>query len=432
MTSAAPDNSKREQRAWYLYDWANSAFATTVLTVLLGPYLGALANAAAGPDGFVRPFGIPVFADSFFPYAISISVACQALVLPVVGAIADYGRRKRQMLAAAAYLGSGATIAMMFLQGGGYLWGGLLLVAANVSFGASIVVYNSFLPEIAPPQERDAVSSRGWAVGYVGGGLLLALNLWWLSGAEGDWPVRISLASAGVWWAAFTVPAVAGLRNRGAARQLPPGQSVIGVAFRQLKQTLGDMRRHPETLRFLIAFLLYNEAIQTVFVQAAPFASRELGLPLAHITASVLMVQFVAVFGALGFNRLAAAVSAKRAVMASLALWTLVVIYAWAAVSTAVEFFLMAACVAVVMGGSQALSRSIYAQLVPRGKEAEYFSLYEIGDKGTSAFGPALFGLALQFTGSFRLAILSLILFFAAGMAVLAPLDVKRGQQAAQ
>jgi UMF1 family MFS transporter len=432
MTSATLEYSRREQRAWYLYDWANSAFATTVLTVLLGPYLGALAKAAAGPGGFVYPFGIPVFADSFFPYAISISVACQALVLPVVGAIADYGRRKRELLAAAAYLGSGATMAMFFLQGGGYLWGGLLLVLSNVSFGASIVLYNSFLPEIAPPGERDAVSSRGWAVGYVGGGLLLALNLWWLSGAEGAWPVRISLASAGLWWAVFTVPAVAGLRNRGAARALPPGRGVIGVAFGQLKETLKDIRRHPETLRFLIAFLLYNEAIQTVFVQAAPFASRELGLPLAQITGAVLMVQFVAVFGALGFNRLAAAVSAKRAVMASLALWTLVVIYAWAAVSTAVEFFVMAACVAVVMGGSQALSRSIYAQLVPRGKEAEYFSLYEIGDKGTSAFGPAFFGLALQFTGSFRLAILSLILFFPAGMAALAPLDVKRGQESAQ
>ena len=431
MIPAPHEYSRREQRGWYLYDWANSAFATTVLTVLLGPYLGSLAKAAADAEGFVHPLGIPVYADSFFPYAVSISVACQALVLPIVGAIADFGRRKREYLAAAAYLGSGATIAMFFLQGSSYLWGGLLLLLSNVAFGASIVIYNSFLPEIAPPEERDTVSSRGWAVGYAGGGLLLALNLWLLSGAEGDMAVRISLGSAGVWWALFTIPAVAALRNRGAARTLPPGKNVVSVAFGQLKGTLRDMRHHPETLRFLIAYLLYNEAIQTVFVQAAPFASRELGLPLAQITAAILMVQFMAVFGALGFNRLAASITAKWAVMVSLALWTLVVVYAYAGVNSATEFFVMSACVAIVMGGSQALSRSIYAQLVPRGKEAEYFSLYEIGDKGTSAFGPLVFGLALQYTGSFRSAILSLIVFFAAGMAVLGPLNVKRGEEAA-
>ncbi len=431
MTPAPPEYSKREQRAWYLYDWANSAFATTVLAVLLGPYLGVLANNAADAQGFVHPFGIPIYADSFYAYAVSLSVGGQVLILPVVGAIADYWRRKRQFLMATAYLGSGATIAMFFLNGSNYLLGGALLLISNVSFGASIVIYNSFLPEIAPPEERDTVSSRGWAVGYAGAGVLLALNLWLLNSAEGALPVRISLASAGVWWAAFTIPPVLVLRNRGTARTLPAGQTVVGVAFRQLGHTIRDMRAYPQTVRFLLAYLFYNEAIQTILLETGPFASTELGMTPAQLTAAILMSQFVGIAGAIGFNRLASAITAKRAVLTAIALWTVLVVWAFAAVDTTSEFYVLVALASIVVGGSQALSRSLYAQLVPTGKEAEYFSLYEIGDKGSSAIGPAFFGLVLQQTGSFRWAILSLILFFVVGMGLLSRLDVAQGEKMA-
>lgn len=434
MTPQQPAYSSREQRAWYSYDWANSGFATTVLAVLLGPYMGSLAAAAADASGFVYPLGIPIFAESFYAYAVAFSVASQAVVLPMVGAMADYGRRKREWLAGTAYVGSAAAVAMYFLDGTDYLLAGVLLWISNVAFGSSIVIYNSFLPEIAPPEQRDAVSSRGWAVGYAGGGLLLALNLLLLSRAESlglseAMAVRISLGSAGLWWAAFTIPSILILRNRGAAHTLPPGQSAVGTAFRQLKHTIRNIRQYPMTLRFLIAYLLYNEAIQTVFLEAAPFANRELGIPIATITAALLMVQFVAVCGALAFERLAKFTSAKRAVIVSLVLWTGLVVYAYAAVDTTREFFIMAGVAGVVMGGSQALSRSIFAQLIPHGEEAEYFSLYEISDKGTSAFGPTVFGIALQMTGSYRSAILSLIVFFVAGLSVFATLNVGRGQK---
>lgn len=168
---------RREQRGWYFYDWANSAFSTTVVTVIGGPYLTAVTRSAAGADGFVNPLGIPVSAGSFFPYVISLSVFLQVILLPVVGAIADRSRRKKELLALFAYVGAVATMAMYLIGGSAYLFGGLLFLVANLSFGASIVVYNSFLPEIAEPEERDRVSSRGWAVGYLGGGLLLAANL---------------------------------------------------------------------------------------------------------------------------------------------------------------------------------------------------------------------------------------------------------------
>src|SRR5258708_35296723 len=171
------DYSVREQRGWYLYDFANSAFSTTVVTLFFGPYLTALTKAAAGVDGLVHPMGIPIEARSYWSYIVSLSVILQVLFLPVVGAIADYGRKKKEVLAATAYLGAAATMAMFFLHGDQYLLGGALFLIANVAFGASLVVYTSFLPEIAPPEERDAVSSKGLGVGYLGGGLLLGLNL---------------------------------------------------------------------------------------------------------------------------------------------------------------------------------------------------------------------------------------------------------------
>src|ERR1700678_3294021 len=169
--------SKREVRGWYVYDWANATFHSTVVTLFLGPYLTALAKAAAGPDGHVHPLGIPVDPRSWWGYLISISVVTQIFALPIAGTIADFSPNKKRLMALFAYTGALATAAMFFLHGDEYLFGGILFLIANLAFGASIVVYNSFLPDIAPPEQRDAVSSTGWGIGYLGGGLLLALNL---------------------------------------------------------------------------------------------------------------------------------------------------------------------------------------------------------------------------------------------------------------
>jgi UMF1 family MFS transporter len=424
--------SAREQRGWYMYDFANSAFSTTVVTLFLGPYLTALAKSAADLSGYVHPFGIPVDARSYWGYIVSLSVIGQVIFLPIVGAIADYGRRKREVLAATAYLGGVATMVMFFLKGSDYLFGGLLFLIANISFGASCVIYNSFLPEIAPPEDRDAVSSKGFGIGYIGGGLLLALNLVLLTNAEKigiteGMAVRISLCSAGVWWAIFTIPTLLTLHNRGPARQLPPGERAVQTVLRQLGHTMRDVRQYPETMIFLIAYLFYNDAIQTVITLASQFGNDELKIPVSQLTLAILMVQFVAFFGAYLFNWIAAAINAKRAVVLSLVIWTGVLVYIYVAVKTTVEFFILAAIVGMVMGGSQALSRSLYAQLVPKAKEAEYFSIYEISDKGTSWMCPLIFGLAMQATHSYRLAVLSLVVFFIAGLAILLRVDMDRG-----
>ena len=430
---AASEYSVREQRGWYLYDWANSAFVTTGVALFLGPYLTALAKAAADANGLVYPLGISVDARSYWSYLVSLSVILQVLVLPVVGAAADYGHRKKQYLAATAYVGAAATTAMFWLQGSAYLCGGALFIVANVSFGASVVVYNSFLPEIAPPEQRDAVSSKGWGIGYIGGGVLLALNLvLYLNakriGITDAMAVRISLGSAGVWWAVFTIPTLMTLRNRAK----PVEQRTAGAVFGQLRHTLADIRRYPQTMLFLIAYLLYNDAIQAVLALASQFGNDELKIPVSSLTLAILMVQFVGFFGAIGFQWLAGVTGAKRAIAVSLVLWTATLIYLFAWVYNTRDFFIVAAIVAIVMGGSQALSRSLFAQLIPPGKEAEYFSIYEVSDKGTSWVSPLVFGLALQITHSYRQAILSLIVFFIAGLVVLTRVDVKRGAEEAE
>ena len=430
-------SSTAERRGWYMYDWANSAFATTVVALFLGPYLTTMAKAAADASGNVYPLGITVDARSFWSYIVSLSVGLQVLVLPVVGAIADYGRRKREALAITAYFGAAATMLMFFLDNGHYLFGGVLFILSNVSFGASIVVYNSFLPEIAGPDERDDVSSKGWGIGYLGGGLLLALNLLLYLKADAigvseKMAVRISLCSAGVWWALFTVPVLMALRNRGAARSLPPGASATATAFRQLRGTFRELRNYREAFAFLIAYLLYNDAIQAVLALATQFGSDELKMPVSQLTMAILMAQFVGFFGAVGFNWLARAITAHRAVMFSLVVWTGVLFYIYLSVKTATEFFILVGIASLVMGGSQALSRSIFAQLVPKGREAEYFGIYEISDKGTSWMCPIIFGLALQFTKSYRLAILSLVIFFVAGLAMLARVNVAEGERAVE
>ncbi len=422
--------SRREQRGWYFYDWANSAFYTTVVTLFLGPYLTGLAGAAAR-GGYVYPLGARIAAASVWPFTISISVMTQVLALPLFGAIADYGRRKREMLAALAYIGSLATAAMYWLSGDRYLLGVALFLVANLAFGASIVIYNSFLPEIASAEDRDAVSSKGWGIGYLGGGLLLAANLALYSKAaalgigEGQ-AVRISLLSAGVWWAGFTLIPLRAIRNRGPRKLLAPGEGYFSTGVRQLRHTLSKARQYPQTLLFLVAYLIYNDGIQTVITMSAQFGAGELHLSMGPLATAVLIAQFVAFFGALLFNVLARVMGSRRAVMLGLGAWILLLLYIYFELRTVAQFYAMAAAIGTILGGTQALSRSIYSLMIPKGQEAEYFSMYEISDKGTSWLGPVCFGLAIQLTGSYRLAILSLVLFFVIGLALLTRLDVRR------
>ncbi len=432
--TADPADRRREQRGWYFYDFACSVYSTSVLTVFLGPYLTSVAKAAADAEGFVHPLGIPVRAGSLFAYAVSASIVVAVLVMPLVGAAADRTGRKKPLLAVCAYIGAAATAGMFFLSGDRYLLGAFLLIVANASLAVSMVLYNAYLPQIAEPDERDAVSSRGWAFGYTSGALVLVLNLILYSGhdsfglSEGA-AVRICLASAGLWWGAFTLVPLRRLRDR---RVAPHGEGAVGGGWRQLMATLRDMRRHPLTLSFLLAYLIYNDGVQTVISQASIYGSEELGLDQTTLITAVLLVQVLAVAGALGMGRLARSYGAKRTILGSLAIWTLILAAGYFLPAGApVAFFCLAGAIGLVLGGSQALSRSLFSHLVPRGKEAEYFSAYEMSDRGLSWLGPLVFGLAYQLTGSYRDAIISLVIFFAVGFTLLARVPIRRAVVAA-
>ena len=431
-----PAGLRRERRGWYMYDWANAVFHTTVLSVFLGPYLTGVTSAAAGPDGFVHPLGIPVRAGSFYPYIVSLSVIVQVVLLPVVGAVADHSGRKKRLLAVFAYVGALATAGLFFCHGTAYLLGGVLFLVANMAFGASVTVYYAYLPELATADDRDAVSTRGWAIGYIGGGLLLALNLMLftlhdtLGVSEGD-AVRVCLSSAGVWWGLFTIFPLRLLRRDGDRRAAGRVGPAVRHSFGQLWRTMKDLRAYPLTLAFLAAYLIYNDGVQTVIALAATYGGEELGLDQTVLISAILMVQFVAFGGALGLGRLAARFGAKRVVLGSLLAWAALIGCAYALQrGQAWQFYALAAGIAIVLGGTQALSRSLFSHLIPAGKEAEYFGFYQISDKGTSWLGTFVFGLTLQFTGSYRSAIITLVAFFLIGFVLLALVNLNRAIRA--
>ncbi|QSB17228.1 MFS transporter [Natronosporangium hydrolyticum] len=433
-----PPSSRRERAGWICYDWANQAFITTVVTVFLGPYLTAIADQAARcpvgePDctGRISIGFLEILPGQLFPYLISASAILTIVVLPLVGAIADRSPYKRELLAFFAYLGAGATMGMFFLVDDRWLLGAVLFLIANVAFGASIVVYNSYLPQLAGPDERDQLSSTGWAVAYIGGGILLAVNLaallmrdqFGLSEAD---VVRYNIVSAGIWWAAFTTVPMVTLRNRPPLAG-PPQRFLLTDGFVQLWHTLKGLRKYPLTLLFLVAYLIYSDGVSAVIALSATYGSAELRLSADHLVMTILVVQFVAFFGALAMGRIAARVGARKTVLGGLVGWSLIVSAAYFLPPGQLPPFLaLGVAIGLVLGGTQALSRSLFSQLIPKGKEGEYFGIYEITDKATSWLAPLLFGLALGATESYRVAILSVIAFFVVGFVLLLLVPMRR------
>ncbi len=423
-----------------MYQWAFHGFETTVATVLFGPYLTDLAQQAVGENGRVFAFNFlgAVTAKSFFFLCVSLSVLLQALLLPLLGAIADYSQSKKRLLVLTGYSGAGATCLLFFVGAGlDFRWGGLLFIVANLSLGATTVLYNGFLPEIVPLDQRDRVSSRGYALGYLGGGLLLAANLVFMRfapdlGIPRGRAVRVSLLSAGLWWVGFSVITFRSLKARAAARARPIGRSYLAVALSELGGTFRGLARLPRTRSYLIAYLFFNDGVQTVISVAAVFFAQELFVGRgrevneAFLLGVMLMVQFVGFAGSLVFERIAILTGAKNALLFSLAIWSGVVVYAYWVFQTEAQAWGMAAVIALVLGGSQALSRSLFSCMIPPHREASFFGIYEIANSGTSWMGPLIFGLVVSVTNSYRQAVLSLIVLFAIGFLLLVFTDTDR------
>ncbi|MEI2732247.1 MAG: MFS transporter [Dermatophilaceae bacterium] len=436
----------REQKAWNWYDWANSAYVTTTATVLFSPYLTSVATAAACPglpDGekctqTLSVLGVPVDPGSLAAYTITVSTIISAVVLIFVGAIADRSPSPTRLLAGFAWVGALAASAMFFVTGTNWALGVGLLIVANLCLGSSLVIYDSLLVRIAGPDDRDRVSAKGWAFGYLGGGLLLALNFGLdmaheRLGLDRGMTTRISLLSAGLWWGAFTLIPVLGLRSvHGNTALSDRSQGVVGGSLGQLAATMRELRRYPQTLMFLLAYLFFNDGIQTVIGNSSLYGIKELGFAETTVLGVFLLVQFVAFGGALLFGRVAARVGAWRTVLSSLGVWTLIVLAAYVVpAGQLMPFLALAVAIGLVLGGSQALSRSLYSQLIPRGREAEFFSLYQAMERGTSWFGTLIFGLVHQVTHSYRWALVALVLFFVLGGLLLSRVRMREGILAA-
>lgn len=453
-----PDR-KREQRGWVWYDWANSVFPTSVITVFGALYLTSVAaNAAIAdkatngpnpcpPDGEggtdklvncqIDALGLHFQAGSLWGYLLALATVIQVLVVPVMGAIADRTQHKKRMLAVSAFGGAAATALMSLVGGTDWQLGVVLFVLGNIGYGTSVVIYYSFIPDIATADERDGLSTRGWAFGYLGAGLALLLQLVIylfhdsIGLTEGN-SAQIAFLLSGIWWAAFTLIPLRRLRDH----QRPHGSeygtgSVIIGGFRELGSTLKSARAYPLTLAFLGTYLIYTDGIATVANVSAQYGSEELNLDQTVLITTILIVQFVAFAGGMLHGMVARRIGAKRTVMISLAVWLVVITAAYfVQAGHEIQFFLLAGGIGLVLGGTNALSRSLFSQMVPPGKEAQYFSVYEIGERATSWMGPLLFAAVAGATGSYRPAIISLVVFFFVGLVLMFFVPIRRAIQA--
>jgi len=429
-----PRERRREQRSWYFYDWANSAFATTVAGVLFAPYLVAVAGDAA-IDNRVDVLGLALNPKALPGFITFVSTVLFAVALPVLGAIADRTAYKKHLMAGFAWSGAAAAAGLFFMTEDSWQLGMALFIVANFCFGASTLFNDAILPLISTPDERDGVSSRGWALGYAGGGLLLAVNFVVVSapgtfGLTEGMAVRISLLSAAIWWAAFTFIPFLGIRNRPPLDVVPAEGGIVRGSFAQLWDTLKELREYPVALTFLIAYLFFNDGIQTVIAQASVYGTEELGFELGTMLGIYLLVQFVAVGGALLFGRLAARMGSKRVILIGLGIWSAIVTVALVLpAGRLVPLIGLGVAIGIVLGGTQALARSYFSLLIPAGKEGEFFSLYHAMDRGTSWIGALVFALVVQATDSYRPAIFALIFFFAVGGLLLARVDTEKGMR---
>jgi MFS transporter, UMF1 family len=451
MPTTHDEARRRAVSGFTLYDVANSAFVTTVVTAVGGPFITAIAEAAEDADGRVAILGLHPSADALYAYATSLSVLLQVLALPVLGALADRSDAKRRLLVLGTGIGAVATFCLAAVPMGQPLLAVLSFAVANVAFGTAILAYNAYLADVAEPPDRDRVSARGYAFGYAGGAFVLALTLGLLALADSlgigkGAMVRVAIAGAGLWWVAVGTVAI---RRLDAVRELPgwvehESPPLLGAqirtSFAELRSSLAALRKLPGTARYLGSFLLFNDAIQAVVALSAVVLTNELfeakGRPAEDATgfllSLVLLIQVVAVAGALVSARLAARYGAKQVLLGSLVIWTGVVVYAVAALDSTTAAYGMGVVIALVLGGSQSLARSLFSSMVPDGRQASFFGFYELAERGTAWIGSLVFAVVLDVTGSYRSALLSLLVLFVSGGLLLARTDTDAAIAAAQ
>lgn len=418
--------------AWTMYDWANSAFATTIMAAVLPVYYTSVAAASLPPN----------IATAYWGFTTSISALIAAIISPILGAMADFSGAKKRFLTFFMMLGVTGTALLYFVRTGDWLLASLFFILGNIGFAGSLVYYDALLPHVARPEELDQVSSRGYAMGYIGGGVLLAINLAMILFIPGFFPpeqeaeitqlmTRMAFLTVAVWWFIFTLPLLRHVSEP--KRRILPGEekfNPIQASFSRLGATFKEIRNYRDLSIFLLAFWVYANGIGTIITMATAYGN-EIGIGQTTLIGTLLMVQFLAAPFAILFGRLAKRIGPKKAIYLSLSVYTLISImgyflqFEW-------QFWALGAMVATVQGGSQALSRSVMGRMIPKSKSAEFFGFFSVFEKFANIAGPFLFGLVSTLTGASRLSIVSLIFFFAIGMVLLSRVNIERGMKGAE
>ena len=418
---------RRELRAWALYDVANSAWMTTIIMIFPLFFYRVAASDLA-----------PEVARSRYAFAIAISTILVGLVGPVLGAIADYRGTKKAFLGAFLAFGAAGTAAMYFIADGQWVFALAMFIVSNIGIMTTLAFYNALLPGIASPDEIDRVSTAGFALGYLGGGVLFLVNSLMIANpesfgiADAGTATRLAFASVAVWWVLFSIPLFRKVPEPPPRLEADEevGESPIVVAVRRLLETFRELRTHKDAGLLLLSFLVYNDAINTIIRLATSYGS-EVGIPETHMIAALVIVQFVGVPFAFAFGLLADRIGAKPAIFAALVVYSFISVYGfW--LQTSAQFFVIAGLVGTVQGGAQALGRSLFASVIPRHKAGEMFGFFGVFDRFGGALGSLVFGIMLATTGSSRPAILTLVVFFALGAFLLSKVDVERGRRVAR
>lgn len=448
----APDRGKprltREIWAWAFYDWANSAFAVSVLAVTFQMYfIHVLATSGTDASGAlirsVHLFGVTLPSGTLWAWSVAISMIVVVVMSPIIGAVADHGSKKKRFLFFFCYTGATATMLMVSLGTGMWQLGMLLFIISNICFVSGNVVYNGLLTDVATREEEVSFTSGfGWGLGYAASFIVLLANfaLIHFEYPSKEWAVRLSLLGVGIWWALFAIPTFLWVRERPRAGGPEKGVQLLTAGFRQLGRTLRILPRHSQLLLFMVAFFLYNDGIQTIISQAGSFTSLAFGAELGQIMPAFLMIQFVAFIGSLAFIRIERSIGTKAALLGALVVWILLI--AWALIMKSLaEFYVLAFLGGLVLGVSQSASRTLYTWMIPKGHSAEFFSLYAIVGKVASLVGPILFGFGVLLAGRLEnvpvlnktaAAIFPLFLMVLVGTLLLSRVDVTRGKKQAE
>jgi UMF1 family MFS transporter len=413
-----------EQRAWAWYDWANSVYFTTVITAVFPSFYATYAAKGLEPAQATARFGLIT----------TISVLVVALISPILGAMADYSGMKKRLLGVFLVIGVIACALMVFIGEGDIMLASVLFFVGNIGVSGSTVFYDSLLPHVAKPDETDRVSSAGYAMGYLSGGILLLINLAWIlqpemfGFANSVSAIRASFLSVAIWWAVFSIPLFRRVPEPPAVGS-DEGGIAIGAAFRRLGQTFREIRKYRHAFLLFIAMLLYQDGIQTVIRMSSVYGA-EVGIDTNMQIGAFVMVQFVGIPCSFLFGMLGTRLGTKQCIFAAIGVYIIAAGLAYF-MTTVVHFFALAFLVALVLGGSQALSRALFARLIPQDRTSEFFGFYAVSERFATIFGPVLFTLSVLITGSSRAAILAIIGLFIAGAAVLSQVDEAEGMRAA-